>query len=151
MPIPQQTQTIVIERLTEMACDPQGRKELIRIVQDTRDANTGRYKSTDPSKAYILSSPTHPEYNGRQIVEIAVGHNKSSAAVAADTMADNVMHTVGKRVDIIGQEDAAAACTIPGSCLLSTARCCCQARLHIHVSAALSRGSSVVCAFAATC
>ena len=105
MYIPQEVQTLGMEKLTEMAADPAGRAELTKIIADKLASGTGHYKPTDPPKAYILSSPTHPEYNGRRIVDIASEQDKEFVEVVVDTLRDDSMRTVGMHVDIMGQED----------------------------------------------
>lgn len=105
MYIPQEVQTLGMEKLTEMARDPEGRAQLIKAVSDKLQSNTGHYKASDPPKAYILSSPTHPEYNGRRIVEIAAEQGKEFVEVVVDTLGEDAMRTVGMHVNIMGQED----------------------------------------------
>lgn len=105
MYIPQELQTMGMEKLTEMARQPSGRAELLKAICDTLASGSGHYKPTDPPKAYILSSPTHPDYNGRRIMEIAAEQNKEFAEVVVDTLRDDSMGTVGMHVDIMGQED----------------------------------------------
>ncbi len=105
MYIPQELQAIGMGRLTEMARDSKGRENLIQAISDILTSGTGHYKLTDPPKAYILSSITHPEYNGRRIVEIASEQNKQFVEVVVDTLGEDAMRTIGMHVDIMSQED----------------------------------------------
>lgn len=103
--IPQRLHAVGLEELTRRACDPAERQVLIRAVEETLAANTGHYKSTDPPRAYVLASETHPEYNGRRVAELAKEHELSFADFLIRLLGEDRMRTQGMHVEIMSQED----------------------------------------------
>ncbi len=103
--IPQALHAMGMEKLTAMAGEPEGRRRLVDAVEQALAAGTGHYKHTDPPRAYILASHTHPEYNGRRITDIAREQGRPFAEVVVDTLCADRMTTVGMHVDIMARED----------------------------------------------
>lgn len=103
--IPQQLHSVGMEKLIEMASSPDTRKELIAAIEQSLQSNTGHYKQSDPPRAYILASPSHPEYNGRRIMDIAQEQGRSFVEVVVDTLYEDRMKTVGMHVDIMNADD----------------------------------------------
>lgn len=103
--IPQALHSSGIEHLIEMSSGGSSKKALTEAIEQSLQSNTGHYKQTDPPRAYILASRTHPEYNGRRIVDIAKEQGLSFAEVVVNTLHDDGMTTTGMHVDIMHSAD----------------------------------------------
>ena len=105
MYIPKPLQAVGLEALTQQARDPQGRRQLAHAVEATLAAGDGHYKFNDMQKAYILSSGSHPEYNGRRVADAAAEKGLPFADFLVGLLGEDRMRTQGMHVDIMSQED----------------------------------------------
>lgn len=105
MYIPQKLHAMGLERLTELSGTKNGRKQLVQAVEESVSSGSAHYKPTDPPRAYVLDSPSHPEYNGHRVEEIAQKRGCRFAEAVIDLLHDDSMQTIGMHVDIMNQED----------------------------------------------
>ncbi len=105
MYIPRPLHAAGLPALTEQAGTKEGRAFLIRAMEETLAAGNGHYQATDVPRAYILSSDSHPEYNGRRVVEVAKEQGRSFGETLIDLLCEDHMRTMGMHVDFMSQQD----------------------------------------------
>jgi N-acyl-D-aspartate/D-glutamate deacylase len=93
------------EGLTALSGEAAGREELIKDIEASLLEPSSHYHSSDPPKAYVLSSQSHPEYNGRRVYDIAAEQGKTFAQALVDLLHEDHMGTAGMHVDIMCRED----------------------------------------------
>ncbi len=103
--IPAEYHTLGMEKLTEMAKDPEGKKQLIKWIDDGLASGKAHYDEYNKEKAYVLSSRTHPELCGMRVMDIAKMQSKSFAEALVDLLGDDGMTSGGMHVDIMDQVD----------------------------------------------